>query len=80
MRFFYFLILIVLLGAVGLFAYQNGESVNLVYWFNRSVTVPLSLLIGVSYVAGMLSGWSVVGMFRRTWRRAMEPPLDTKMR
>jgi len=73
MRFLYFLFLVALLAAVGLFAYQNNESVNLVY-LNRSVTTTLAVLIGVAYVAGMLSGWSVVGLFRRTWRQAMDRP------
>ena len=73
MHFIYFLFLVVMLGAVGLFAYQNGANVDLAY-LNRSVTVPLSLLIGAAYAVGMLSGWSVVGIFRRTWRRAMDRP------
>jgi uncharacterized integral membrane protein len=73
MRAFYFLVLIVIVAALVIFAYQNGESVTLQY-FHRSITLPISLLIVVVYVLGMLSGWTVVGFLRRSWRRAMERP------
>jgi uncharacterized integral membrane protein len=71
MRALYFLILVVIVAAVVIFAYQNDESVTLRY-FNHSITLPMPLLIAAVYVLGMLSGWTVVGFFRRSWRRAME--------
>jgi uncharacterized integral membrane protein len=73
MRGLYVLILILIVAALALFAYQNGESVTLQY-FQRSVTLPMSLLIVVVYLLGMLSGWTVVGFLRRSWRGAMDRP------
>jgi uncharacterized integral membrane protein len=61
------------LAALAIFAFQNDEIVTLQY-FNRSVTLPMSLLIVVVYLLGMLSGWTVVGFLRRSWRRAMDRP------
>jgi uncharacterized membrane protein YciS (DUF1049 family) len=71
MRFVYFLLLVVFVAAVGTFAYQNRNDVA-VDFLNRSVSCPLALLIGIVYVAGMLSGWSVVGMLRRSFERVTE--------
>jgi uncharacterized integral membrane protein len=73
MRALYFCVLILIVAALAIFAYQNDESVTLQY-FRRSITLPISLLIVVVYVLGMLSGWTVVGFLRRSWRRAMERP------
>ena len=73
MRALYISVLILIVAALAIFAYQNGDSVTLQY-FHRSITLPMSLLIVVVYLLGMLSGWTVVGFLRRSWRRAMERP------
>ena len=71
MRVVYFLILVVIVAAVGIFAWQNEQSVTLRY-LDQSMTQPLSLLIGVAYVLGMLSGWTVVGILKRSLQRVTE--------
>jgi uncharacterized integral membrane protein len=67
MRFIWFLILVIFVTAVVVFAYQNNDAVQLRF-FDWGLTVSLALLIGAVYVLGMLSGWSVVGMMRRSIR------------
>jgi uncharacterized integral membrane protein len=71
MRFLYILILLVVAGAVTIFAVQNHEPVTLRY-LDRELSwpVPLSLLIAAVYVLGMVSGGTVAGFLQRTWRRA----------
>jgi uncharacterized integral membrane protein len=71
MRVFYLLILLVLLGATAIFALQNQGAVTLRY-LDRSVTSPLSLLIAVVYFVGMLTGWTFIGVLRRSIRRIRE--------
>ena len=71
MRVFYFLVLMLLLAAIGIFALQNRETITIQY-FDRSVSSPLALLIGVVYLLGMVSGWTVVGFVRRSLRRVSE--------
>ncbi len=71
MRVFYFLVLLVIVLAIGLFAWQNDESVTLRY-LDRNFTAPLSLLIAAVYVLGMLSGWTVVGFLKRSVQRVTE--------
>ena len=72
MRFLYFLFLLVFAGAVGAFAYFNREPVSL-RLFEWSANYSLAAVVGVAYLLGMFSGWSVVGMLRRSLSRVTEP-------
>ena len=74
MRIFYLLFLIVFAGAAGLLAYENRQDVVLTV-FDRTYAVPVAALVGGSYLAGMLSGWTVVGILRRTFNRVTREPL-----
>jgi putative membrane protein len=73
MRFLCFLLLAALAAVVIIFAAQNRQDVTLTF-YNYSQTVNVSLLIGVVYVLGMVSGWSVVGMLRRSIVRVIQTP------
>ena len=61
-------------GAVGLLAYENQHEVALRF-FNQSITTSVPVLVGLTYLAGMLSGWTVVGILRRSLSRVMRDPL-----
>jgi len=65
MRFLCFLFLVVFLAAVGGFAYFNQESVT-VRFGDYSVTSSLAVVAGVVYVLGMVSGWTMIRMVRRS--------------
>jgi predicted nucleotidyltransferase len=71
MRFFSFLVLLALVGAVGVFVYQNRGAAD-VQFLAWAVTAPLAAVVGAAYGLGMVSGWAVVGLFRRSWRRLTE--------
>ncbi|HKB01448.1 MAG TPA: LapA family protein [Gemmataceae bacterium] len=71
MRFFYFLLLVLFLGAVTVFAVQNMDPITIKY-LNREGSFPLAVIIGAVYVLGMFSGWTVVGMIRRSFQRVTE--------
>ena len=73
MRLFYLLVLLLMLAALGVFAVQNQELVTLRY-LDPSVVCPLSLLICGVYLVGMVSGWTVLGVFRRSLRKVSEQP------
>jgi 4-hydroxybenzoate polyprenyltransferase len=74
MRLFYFVFLLVFGGAAGLLAYENQQDVHLTF-FNKEVTTTVPILVGLTYLAGMLSGWTVVGIVRRSLNRVLEEPL-----
>jgi uncharacterized integral membrane protein len=73
MRFFYLIVFVILVGAIGIFAIENREAMTLEF-FGRSVTCSRSLMIGVVYLLGMASGSIVVGFLRLALRRATESP------
>jgi putative membrane protein len=73
MRLIYFLILLLFLAAIGIFALQNNETITLQY-LGRTVSCPPSLLIAIVYVLGMVSGWTVVGLVQRSLRRVTQHP------
>ncbi len=63
MRILYFLFLIVFAGSVGIFAYQNQQEITLQF-LQWSAATNVAIVVGVTYLLGMLSGWTVVGMIR----------------
>jgi len=70
-RFLSLIVLLVLAAAVAVFAYQNAVAVD-VQFLTWGRTFPLAAVVGAAYVLGMLSGWAVVGVFRRSLRRVTE--------
>jgi putative membrane protein len=71
MRVFYCVILLVIISAVAVFAVQNNEDVTL-HYLDRQVTSSMPILIGVVYLLGMVSGWTVVGFLKRSLQRVTE--------
>lgn len=71
MRALSFLVLVAFAAAVGVFAYLNNHPVT-VNLFGRVMDVWVPLLVGAVYLLGMLTGWAVVGMLRRSWTRVAE--------
>jgi uncharacterized integral membrane protein len=73
MRFLQALLFLVFLGAVGVFAVQNTETMTFSFW-TWKLTGPVALLTIAVYVLGMLSGWTVVSFAARSLRRVAEQP------
>jgi lipopolysaccharide assembly protein A len=73
MRKLYLLILLLIAGATTIFALQNQELITLRY-LDRRVSCALSLLVAIVYFLGMLTGWTVVGIVRRSLRRVSVRP------
>jgi uncharacterized integral membrane protein len=71
MRFLQAILLLIFLGAIGLFAAQNTESITVTFW-QWKVTGPVALLAIATYLLGMVSGWTVVSFFTRSLRRVSE--------
>ncbi len=75
MRYILGLILLIFLGAVGLFAFQNTQPVTVKFW-NSSVTAPFALLAVGVYLLGMVSGWNVIAFVRSSINRVRSRPVD----
>ncbi len=65
MRYLVAAVLLAFLAVVVAFAVQNTQGVT-VRLFNASATLPLALLAVLLYVAGMLTGGSVVSFVRHS--------------
>src|SRR5262249_26126806 len=61
----------VVIAAVVLFALENRQGLTLNF-YDRSFTYPASAVLGVVYGLGMLTGWSFVGLLRRSWEGATD--------
>jgi len=73
MRVLCFLFLVIFAGAVVLFAAENRQDVTITF-YDWSRTFNLAEVIGAAFALGMLSGWSIVGMLRRSYNRMVEEP------
>ena len=73
MRFIQGVLLLIFLGAVALFAYQNNQPVTprFLNW-STPYPVPIALVYVAAYLLGMLSGWTVVAFVRRSIRKVSE--------
>jgi putative membrane protein len=71
MRLVCFVLLLIVLAVVVVFALQNNEAVTLRY-LDRSVSTTLPLLIAAVYLLGMVSGWTVIGFLKRSLQRVTE--------
>jgi uncharacterized membrane protein YciS (DUF1049 family) len=67
MRFFCFLLLVAFVVVVAVLVMQNREDVTLKF-YDRSETFSLPAVIGAIYLLGMFTGWTLVGLLRRTVR------------
>jgi uncharacterized membrane protein YciS (DUF1049 family) len=71
MRLFSLLVLVVIVAAIVLFGMENRQPVTLTFW-DREMTFPAWGVLGAVYVLGMITGWSVVGLLRRSWDNATD--------
>jgi len=71
MRLFALLVLVVMIGVVVVFAVQNQQDVTLTL-FNTHITATVAAVIGATYLLGMFSGWSIIGVLRRSFERATD--------
>ena len=71
MRLLCLLFLLAVGAAVTVFVMQNDQALTLTF-FGRALTAPVAAVVGVAYGLGMLTGWSVVGLLRRSLQTATD--------
>jgi hypothetical protein len=72
-RFLCLIFLLAFIAALGLFAYQNQYDVTLTFW-DREITAAMPVVAGAIFFAGMLGGWTVIGLLRRSVDRLVQAP------
>lgn len=64
------ILLLVFLGAAGIFAVQNTDSVT-VHFLKWGLSSSMALVIVAVYLLGMLTGWVVVAFLTQSIRRVV---------
>ena len=72
MRYLYIGLIVVFTGLVLLFKFQNLETAT-VSLFSASLTLPISILVFVIYVLGMLTGGCLISLLKAWVRGARRP-------
>jgi uncharacterized integral membrane protein len=75
MRYAYVALILLVTAAVLTFKIQNLDSVTVTF-LRLSATMPVSVMVMLVYVLGMLSGSFVVKLVRSWVRGARRPPAD----
>jgi uncharacterized membrane protein YciS (DUF1049 family) len=71
MRLLCLLFLLAVGAGIAVFVTQNEQLVTLTF-FNQAVTAPVVTVVVVAYGLGMLTGWSFVGLLRRSFQTATD--------
>lgn len=71
MRVIYAVLLLLFVAAIVVFAVQNIEPITIKFLGN-SWEIALALLIAAAYLLGMFSGWTVVGIVKKSLKRVTE--------
>jgi uncharacterized integral membrane protein len=77
MRWFYLVLLLVIVTLIVVFIAQNHEDETITF-FNRKITAPMSVFFVAVYFLGMWSGGTVVGFVKRAYRHATEREEQTR--
>ena len=72
MRYMYIGLIVLFTALVVLFKFQNLETAT-VSLFSASITLPVSVLVFVIYVLGMLTGGCLLALLRTWISRARQP-------
>lgn len=72
MRWFYTLVVIVILAVIVIFALQNLGPVS-VQFLSVSLELPIAVFTIAIYLIGMVTGSSLIGMVRTSYRKSRPP-------
>lgn len=71
MRVLSFIFLVAFLATLGILAFLNSQEIT-INLFGTIVDLSFPIVAGGIYVLGMLTGWAVVGILKRSWQRVAE--------
>jgi uncharacterized integral membrane protein len=72
-RFIQGVILLIFLGAILIFAWQNNQTVTISF-LKWGITAPNALVIVAVSLLGMLTGWTVVSYLQRSIQKVTQRP------
>ena len=66
------LLFLLAVGAAVFVLFRENEQTLTLPFFGRAVTAPVVTVVGIAYGLGMLTGWSVLGLLRRSFDAATD--------
>jgi uncharacterized membrane protein YciS (DUF1049 family) len=71
MRWVCLLFLLAVTAAAVIFFRENDQA-QVISFLGWSITAPVAAVVGISYGLGMLTGWSLLGLLRRSFDAATD--------
>jgi uncharacterized integral membrane protein len=69
MRVLNFVIFLILVGVIVVFAFQNMQGVTVTF-LEFSLAAPMAAVVITVYVLGMLTGSTLIGAIRKSWEKS----------
>ena len=66
------LLFLIAVGVVAVFFFRENDQILTLSFFHWRVSAPVAAIVGIAYGLGMLTGWSLLGLLRRSWEGATE--------
>lgn len=66
------LLFLLAVGAVAFILFRENDQLLTLSFFERQLTAPVATVMGIVYVLGMLTGWSLLGLLRRSFVAATD--------
>ena len=66
------LLFLLAVGAVGFVLFRENDQPLTLTFFDRQVTASVATVLGICYALGMLTGWSLLGLLRRSFAAATD--------
>jgi uncharacterized membrane protein YciS (DUF1049 family) len=66
------LLFLLSVGAAAVVLFRENDQTLTLTCFDRVVTAPVATVVGIAYGLGMLTGWCVLGLLRRSFYSATD--------
>ena len=66
------LLFLLAVGAAAYVLFRENDQLLTLTFFQRQVTASVATVVGISYGLGMLTGWSLLGLLRRSFDAATD--------
>jgi hypothetical protein len=66
------LLFLLAVGVAGFVLFRENDQPLTLTFFERQVTASVPMVLGICYVLGMLTGWSLLGLLRRSFATATD--------
>jgi uncharacterized membrane protein YciS (DUF1049 family) len=66
------LLFLLAVGSAAYILFRENDQLLTLSFFGRHLTAAVATVLGIAYVLGMLTGWSLLGLLRRSFSAATD--------